>query len=48
MDDLLQCIQLADVLKPAKAAGDELLQIIGKKDKYVTQKALCFNIRSIA
>lgn len=30
MDDLLQCLQMADVLKPAKVAADEVLQVLGK------------------
>ena len=35
MDDLLQCLQMADVLKPAKAAAEEVLQVLGCKIELV-------------
>lgn len=35
MDELLECLNTADILKPAKAAAVEVLQVLGKQLKSV-------------
>ena len=36
MEDMLECLRLADIIKPAKAAADEVLKVMGRGSRCVS------------